>query len=142
MHARSAFIGALAALALLSGCAQRSITITSSPEGALVWLNDQQVGRTPVEVAFKWYGVYDVRLQREGFEPISTSREAEAPLNEYPVIDLVTAPFPLTDRHTWHFDLQPAAETIDRPTAERDLIDRASQLRQRAATEAPQSPPN
>lgn len=56
----------LLALALwLTGCIERTITITSEPSGSLVHLNDEEVGRTPLTVPFTFYGVYDVRLEHE-----------------------------------------------------------------------------
>ena len=78
----------LVAVALVLGaCArvERRITITSEPSGAIVSLNDTEVGRTPVEVDFTYFGVYDVRLRKEGYEPIVTTAEAKAPLHEQPV---------------------------------------------------------
>ena len=54
----------LACLAV-AGCVQRTISITSTPTAALVRLNDEEVGRTPVSVPYRFYGVYDVRLERE-----------------------------------------------------------------------------
>lgn len=55
----------LAALFVLAGCIERTITVTSKPAGALVYLNDEEIGRTPVTVPFTFYGVYDVRLEHE-----------------------------------------------------------------------------
>ena len=49
-----------------AGCVQRSITITSDPPHAIVWLNDEEIGRTPVTVPFTFYGKYDVRIVHEG----------------------------------------------------------------------------
>ncbi len=49
-----------------AGCVERTITITSDPPYALVWLNDEEIGRTPVTVPFTFYGKYDVRLIHEG----------------------------------------------------------------------------
>ncbi len=124
---------------LLPGCTQRTLSITSQPEGAMVWLNDVEVGRTPVDVDFKWFGTYDVRVVKEGYEPLLTSREAVAPVYEYPVIDLITAPLPLHTRLAWHFDLTPTPESIDKLAAERELLDRAAAMRQTAG--APTAPP-
>jgi hypothetical protein len=59
----------------LLGCVERTISITSEPEGALVYLNDEEVGRTPVSVPFTFYGVYDVRLEHEA-EWVSLSEAA------------------------------------------------------------------
>lgn len=135
--ARSSFAIHSAALAsagvaalLLGGCTQRTIEVTSEPSGAMVWLNDMQIGRTPCETAFKFYGVYDVRVVLEGYEPLVTSREAVTPVNEWPGVDLVTAPLPIHNRVKWHFALAPAAETVDKPKAEADLVARARALRE------------
>lgn len=56
---------ALAACSLLSGCVERLITVKSNPSGAIVFLNDEEIGRTPATVPFRFYGVYDVRLELE-----------------------------------------------------------------------------
>ena len=53
-------------LSLLCGCQQRTIRVTSEPSGAVAYLNDVEVGRTPVEVDFTWFGTYEVRLEKEG----------------------------------------------------------------------------
>lgn len=57
---------ALGGTLVLAGCVQRVISITSQPSGALVYLNDEEVGRTPVSVPHLFYGVYDVRLEHRG----------------------------------------------------------------------------
>jgi hypothetical protein len=48
------------------GCVQRHITITSEPEGALVYLNNNEIGRTPITTDFTYYGNFDVQLRKEG----------------------------------------------------------------------------
>ena len=60
-----------------TGCVQRTISITSRPSGALVHLNDEEVGRTPLTVPFTYYGTYDVRLSHE---TIQLTPEAAASL--------------------------------------------------------------
>ena len=117
----------------LGGCLERTVTITSEPPGALVMLNDEEIGRTPVETGFKYFGVYDVRLQREGYEPIATEREAVAPIWEYPVIDLlaIAAPWRVKTAIKWHFDLEqlPQPGTAEAMEAESELFDRAGTFR-------------
>jgi len=53
-------IGLLAALGiaalLLTGCVERKLTINTEPAGAMVTLNDEQIGESPVTVTFNWYG--------------------------------------------------------------------------------------
>ena len=121
-------LGALPLAALLTtGCVERTIRITSEPAGALVYLNDEEIGRTPCETAFLHYGTYDVRLVKEGFEPYMGPAEAKVPLYDLPGPDLVAdlLPVRIGSHIDWHFTLQPVND--DDPA----MIDRARQLRER-----------
>jgi len=136
----------LAAL-LATGCVERTIRITSDPAGALVFLNEEEIGRTPCETAFLHYGTYDLRLVKDGFEPYMGPAEAKAPLYDLPGPDLVAdlLPVRIGSHIDWHFTLQPVAD--DDP----EMIDRARQLRERmrrkmgdiepAEPSIPQTPP-
>jgi len=106
------------------GSVERRITITSSPDNAHVWLNDTDVGYTPLEVDFTWFGTYEVRVYKPGYEPIHENREIHAPLHEKPGIDFIAAmtPFKKSTRIDWHFDLAPATPSDD------ELILRAQEL--------------
>ena len=102
------FFGLLAIMTFsIAGCVQRKIKINSQPEGALVYLNDQEVGRTPLTINFTWYGVYDVRLTKEGYQPLWTTAKAEAPFWENPPFDLFAEAVPnakvVID---WNFELE------------------------------------
>lgn len=114
---------------LASACTSRILAVNSEPPGATVWLNDVEVGQTPCEVQFKFYGVYDVRLRKDGYEPIVTSRAANAPLHEWVGVDLIAAPLPITDRVEWTFVLTPVAESVDRKAAEAAVVERARAMR-------------
>jgi hypothetical protein len=107
------------------GCVRRTITITSEPSGAIVWLNDREVGRTPVDVEFVYYGEYAVRLVKDGYEPMLTSGHAKAPVWDMAGPDLFAEVMPaeLRSRVRWHYSLEPTVE--DRP----GLVDRAEGLR-------------
>ncbi len=121
----------------LAGCVQRTITVTSTPSQALVYLNDQEVGRTPVTVPFTFYGTYDVRLEREGFAPLWTTRKADAPWWEAPGPDLIAEAIPGAEsKIAWHFQLAPAASTD-----EAALIDRGRELRRSVLTPILPPPP-
>lgn len=113
-----------------AGCVERRLMITSEPPGALVFLNDQEAGRTPLEVPFTWYGVYDVRLEREGFVTLQTQREAEMPWWEAPGPDLFAEAVPNKRVEiAWHLEMQPAV-----PASEEDpalTLEHAKQLRER-----------
>ncbi len=109
---------------ILSGCVERTISITSKPSGALVYLNDEEVGRTPVTVSHLFYGVYSVRLELDGHKPLWTKKEAKAPWWEMPGPDLVAEMIPgkKVEQH-WQFNLELIGETdLD------SLIERARQM--------------
>ena len=115
-----------------SGCVERQIRVTSDPPGALVWLNDREVGRTPVETRFTFHGDYDVRVELDGYEPIQTELRAKAPVYEWPGIDLVATVLPVQFDNTiaWHFDLEPSLErSLPADAFEAELLARARELR-------------
>jgi len=130
----------LAALgaSVMPGCLERTIVVTSEPPGAVVWLNDQELGRTPVETDFTFYGTYDVRLRLEGYEPLVTSRVASAPIYEVPGLDIFAEAVPakIATRLEWHFDLVPLperAQGADAGQLRTRLLDRAGELRKQTA---------
>ena len=119
-------LATLAAFALLSGCASRTIIVTSEPPGAQVTLNGVEVGTTPLEVGFRFYGQYDLRLAKDGYEPIAAAPWANTPWYEYPPIDFLLLPLPLRTTVRWHYDLAPASVE----EASRDeLVERAEAMR-------------
>lgn len=124
-------------LLILPACVQRKIRVTSTPPGARVLINDQEVGVTPVDTRFTFYGGYDVQLIKPGYEHIHELKQAKAPLYEYPVVDLVATAVPADINHTieWHFDLTPVAETTDPDAARANLLTRAEQMREQARTD-------
>jgi hypothetical protein len=101
---------ALGLIAGLGGCVERTISITSEPSGALVYLNDEEVGRTPVTVPFTYYGKYDVRLQKQGYTPLWTSGDAVAPWWEFPGPDLIAELGDNKVRIDWNYKLEPRDE--------------------------------
>lgn len=136
---RAAMISLAVPALLLPGCVDRKIRVTSEPPGARVWLNDVEIGRTPAEADFTYYGRYDVRLELEGHEPLWTDRKAKAPVWQWPVLDLAAEAIParFDDVVEWHFDLGPALETTTEPAVLREgLIERAGELQGRVEPEA------
>jgi hypothetical protein len=117
----------LVLLAALAGCVEREMTITSTPEGALVRISDREVGRTPVTIPFTWYGDYEIILRLEGHETRFTHAHLIRPWYEVPPIDLFSelAPWTYRDQRYLHFTLEPRV-----PTSEEELIARAEQLAQ------------
>lgn len=146
----AAAIAAIAAAAAMPGCLKRTIAISSDPAGALVWLNGVEVGRTPLEVDFTFYGTYDVSLRKEGYEPLMTTRVASPPLFEIPPIDALAEAIPGTHAVVvpWYFAMVRSPESLAkesgdravREAAEYDLIARAQTLRNMLGAAPPSTP--
>src|SRR3954466_14268082 len=99
-------------LLLCSSCGvQRTMTIETNPPGSLVYLNDQEAGRTPLQRDFTWYGDYDVRVEHEGYQTLHTRTPVTAPWWQWIPFDLVAElmPFRSVDRRHLSYTLAPAS---------------------------------
>ncbi|MBN1508049.1 MAG: PEGA domain-containing protein [Sedimentisphaerales bacterium] len=113
--------------ALLGGCVERRLTIQTTPPGATVVLNDQEVGASPVTVPFNWYGNYWVRISKDGYETLDTHRKLKAPLHDYFPFDFfvqILYPGRIVDSYEWSFDL-----TVKEYPPRETLIDEAQRLK-------------
>lgn len=100
----------LTAAIILAGCVERRLTIVTEPEGAVVWLNDEEVGTTPVTVNFNWYGDYRVQIAKEGYETLNTHRLLERPLHDRAGFDFIAEvlwPGRIVDEYIWEYTLEP-----------------------------------
>ncbi len=121
---------AVAVFVVSAGCVRRTMTITTEPSRAMVFLNDQEVGPSTVSTDFLWYGDYDVIIRKEGYKTLKTHWNVEPPWYQKVPIDFfaeVLWPRWLHDTHERHFTLEPA----ETPTDE-ELIGRALETRDRA----------
>ena len=120
-------IGIALALTVLAGCVERRLTINTEPQGAMVILNDQEIGTSPVTVSFNWYGDYWVRLRKDGYEMLDTHRQLKAPLHDWFPFDFVAEvlyPGRIVDAYEWTFALAPQ----EYPTREQ-LIENGAAVR-------------
>jgi hypothetical protein len=121
------FILGIIVILSLSGCVERKLTINTEPQGALVVLNDEEIGESPVTVSFEWYGDYDVRISKEGFETLKTHRELKGPWYDAFPFDFfaqLISPKRIVDSYEWTFELSPQKQ----PTRE-ELIQDAKELK-------------
>ena len=98
---------------LFYGCVERQLTIDTNPQGALVELNDELIGTSPVTVNFNWYGDYNVRISREGYETLDTHRMLKGPWYDAFPFDFfaqVLNPKKIVDKYEWTFDLETKKE--------------------------------
>jgi hypothetical protein len=108
----------LVLLSMLStGCVEQLLTIDSDPAGAVVTLNDQEIGRTPVTTNFKWYGYYDVSVRKDGYQTLKAKSPVIAPWWQWVPFDLFAEIMPvrLADQHFLHFMLQPITARLNDP---------------------------
>jgi hypothetical protein len=115
-------------LVLLAGCVERTITVNTTPEGAMVYLNDEEVGRSPVSKNFTWYGGYDVIVRKEGYETLKTSAKIKAPWYQVPPLDFFSEclfPATIRDQHYLEYELQ----KLELPEPN-ELVKRAQEFRE------------
>jgi hypothetical protein len=94
----------------------------------MVWLNNQELGRTPVERDFTWYGTYDVQVRKEGYETLEKKQRVIAPWWQWPPIDLLAEFWPgrAKDIRHLHFTLEPSTTQPAEPDV---MLARAGELR-------------
>ena len=117
----------------LTGCVERRLTIVTDPSEAVVWLNDEEIGVTPVSVNFNWYGDYRVRIEKPGYEILNTHRLLERPLHDKFPFDFfaeVLWPRTIEDTYSWTFELAP----YQQPSAD-DLVKAADAMQKKANAE-------
>ena len=113
---------------LLNGCIEQTMTIKTDPPGALVYLNDLEVGRTPLTRDFTWYGNYDVEVRKDGYQTLKTHQWVVAPKYLWVPLDLLMELQPATveDHHDLFFKLQPETAAMLDPGP---VLSRAEELK-------------
>jgi PEGA domain-containing protein len=118
----------LALLVLMPGCLRRRMIIRSNPPGAMVYVDNQQIGPTPCPTDFIYYGTREIRLVKPGYETLTVNQPIPAPWYEIPPLDFVSenlVPREIQDYRTLSYNMVPQVIV---PTEQ--LLDRAQQLRQ------------
>ncbi len=120
----------IALLLPAGGCVRRRLNVRTNPPGALVYVDNQQIGTTPCSVDFTYYGTREIRLIKPGYETLTVNQPIPTPWYEFPPLDFVSENLVATkirDNRTVTYDLAP--QVIVPP---QQLVDRANQLRQDA----------
>jgi hypothetical protein len=122
-----------------AGCAaERTLRVTSDPEGSEVWLDGELCGLTPLDVHFTHYGTRRILLLKEGYGTASLRVELQPPWYARFPVDLVSevlVPVGWKDHHSVHAVLVQGEDRLSMPTL-RSVLDRAEALR-RAGPEGP-----
>ncbi|MFN6109519.1 MAG: PEGA domain-containing protein [Planctomycetota bacterium] len=131
--ASAPFVSAVQSLMLVgvllatSGCVQRRMLVRSQPEGAMVTIDRQAIGLTPVSVPFSYYGTREIQLEKDGYQTISVRQRFRPPWYEWFPLSFFSNHFALReirDVRRLDFEMLPKVQV-----SEYQLIDRANQLR-------------
>lgn len=136
---RILIIAVLSTTIFACGCVERKLTINTEPEEALIYLNDEEIGLSPVTIEFNWYGDYRVRIEKQGFETLNTHKALVAPLHDYFPLDFIAEvliPNRIVDSYEWNFALSP----YQAPQRE-DLINAANEMKNKTIEELQQQEP-
>jgi hypothetical protein len=104
----------LATVVAGAGCVQRRMTIRSNPPGALVYVDDYQIGTTPVSTDFVYYGTRKIRLVKDGYETLTVRQPFPIPWYEIFPLDFVSEnlwPGEIRDERVVDLAMMPAAAT-------------------------------
>ncbi|HEY2882777.1 MAG TPA: PEGA domain-containing protein [Pirellulales bacterium] len=111
----------------LTGCVERRMTIRSNPPGATVYVDDYEIGTTPVSHDFTYYGTRKVRLVKDGYETLTVYQPMPTPWYDLPGVDFFTEnlwPHKIRDDRAFEYQMIPS---VNVPTEQ--LLGRAEQLR-------------
>ena len=125
---RLALLGA-ALIGNFCGCGSvhRRMMIRSDPPGALVLVEGEEKGYTPMAMDFTYYGTREFTLIKDGYETLTVIQKVKTPWYQIVPIDFFSdnlLPFKVTNRHELSYPLK---RQVTVPEGE--LLDRANALR-------------
>jgi hypothetical protein len=113
-----------------TGCVRRRMTVRSNPPGARVYVDDIEIGTTPVSTYFTYYAARKITLIKDGYRTETTYHRILPPWYEIPPLDFVSdnfVPYEVRDERVVDFQLVPQENVpLD------ELLGRAENLRQNA----------
>jgi PEGA domain len=123
----------------MSACVRKRMTIRTNPPGAMVYVDKQPIGLTPVSSNFTYYGTRNIEIIRDGFRTERFLRKFSPVWYEIPPLDFVSEtlwPFELRDERI--IDVQLTQEPV---VSDEALIASGEQLKLQAGQGIAVSPP-
>lgn len=114
--------------------------IRSNPPGALVYIDDYEVGTTPCATHFIYYGQRRIRLVKDGYETLTRLESIPPPWYQVPPLDFVTenlVPGEIRDVRELSYNLVP--QVVVPPE---QLLGRAEDLRRGVHQATGTAPPS
>ena len=121
------WIALVVACCAAGGCVHRRFTVRTNPPGARVFVDDYEIGTSPVSHDFVYYGTRKIRLVKDGYETLTILQPIPTPWWDLPGIDFISEnliPTEIHDRRVLDFQMQPQVIV---PTEQ--LMSRADELR-------------
>lgn len=121
----------LVALLGMVGCVRRRLTIRTNPPGAMVYVDRQPIGQTPVSDNFTYYGTRHVEIVKDGYRTETFLRTFRPPWYEIPPLDFITENlWPFEKRDERIIDVEMVPEPV---VPQEALIASAENLRLQAS---------
>jgi hypothetical protein len=124
---RLLMLGLIVLCALGSGCVRRRMTIRTSPPGAQVFVDDQEIGTTPCSASYVYYGTRKITVMKDGYRTETIFQKFNPPWYEIPPLDFVSENLiarEIRDERIVDIQLVPEQEV-----PQQKLLERAQSLR-------------
>ena len=72
-----------------AGCVERRMIVRTNPRGAPLYVDDYEIGTTPLATSFIYYGTRKIRLVKDGYETLVVNQPLPSPWYEYFPADFV-----------------------------------------------------
>ena len=128
-RSESALLGIAACAGLVAGCVERRYVVETDPPGAIVYRNDQELGASPVDDHFVYYGKYKFTIKKEGYQTQQIYQDIPTPWYEYFPLDVISevlVPFQIENVNRFTYHLMP----VEQPRID-DLLRESENLRNR-----------
>lgn len=93
---------------ITNGCVERKLIINSEPQGAVVYVDGNKVGETPVEMKFVYYGTRKIVVEKAGYKNIDKLVKIYPPWYEFFPFEIIAEtliPFTITDKTILDFKM-------------------------------------
>lgn len=128
-------------LALLTGCVERRMVITTEPFGALVYdERNVPLSASPADRPFTYYGKYRFKIVKDGYETLVVDEDVRPPWYEWIGLDFVSEtliPWTLRDVRRFHYQLKNAVVV-----SPEDVLKQGTPLRERGLITGEPAPPS